>query len=79
MRQKNARIGLWLFAAYTFSYSSFVLLAALRPETMEATPLLGVNLAIWCGLALIVAAVVLAMVYGWACRAAGDDGGEAGR
>ena len=32
---------------------------------MEATPLAGVNLAIWYGFGLIVAALVLALIYGW--------------
>ena len=39
-----------------------------RRETMDATPLAGVNLAIWYGFGLIVAAIVLALIYGWACR-----------
>jgi uncharacterized membrane protein (DUF485 family) len=29
----------------------------------------GVNLAIWYGFALIVVALVLALIYGWLCRA----------
>ena len=45
-----------------------MLLAAFSPDAMEMTPLAGVNLAIWYGFGLIVAAIVLALVYGWACR-----------
>jgi uncharacterized membrane protein (DUF485 family) len=63
------RIGLSLFAIYLVLYGGFVLLAAFSPQTMEATPLAGVNLAIWYGFGLIVAAFVLALVYGWASRA----------
>ncbi len=78
------RIGLSLFAVYLAVYGGFVLLAAFSPETMEVTPLAGVNLAIWYGFGLIVAAILLALVYGWACRkdaqptsdATDGDGGE---
>lgn len=53
---------------YLLLYGGFVLLAAFWPEIMERTPLAGVNLAIWYGFGLIVAAIVLALVYGWVCR-----------
>ena len=58
-----------MFALYSLLYGGFVVLAAFSPETMEATPLAGVNLAIWFGFGLIVVAIVSALVYGWACRA----------
>jgi uncharacterized membrane protein (DUF485 family) len=66
---RNSRIGLALFIVYSLFYSGFVLLAAFSPDTMELTPLAGVNLAIWYGFGLIIAAIVLALIYGWACRA----------
>ncbi len=65
---RNSRIGLMLFAIYLVLYGGFVLLAAFSPQTMEVTPLAGVNLAIWYGFGLILAAILLALVYGWACR-----------
>jgi uncharacterized membrane protein (DUF485 family) len=68
MQPRTSRIGLSLFAIYLVFYSGFVLINALSPETMEVKPLAGVNLAIWYGFALIVAAIALALVYGWACR-----------
>jgi uncharacterized membrane protein (DUF485 family) len=68
---RNSRIGLALFAVYSLFYSGFVLLAAFSPATMETTPLAGVNLAIWYGFGLIIAAIVLALIYGWACRTGG--------
>jgi uncharacterized membrane protein (DUF485 family) len=68
MHQRNARYGLWLFAAYLLIYGGFVGLAAFSPETMEILPLAGVNLAIWYGFGLILAALVLALIYG--CSAA---------
>jgi uncharacterized membrane protein (DUF485 family) len=58
-----------LFVVYSLFYGGFVLLAVFSPRTLEATPLAGVNLAVWYGFSLILAAMVLALVYGWACRA----------
>jgi uncharacterized membrane protein (DUF485 family) len=67
---RNSRIGLALFVVYSLFYGGFVLLAVFAPQTLEATPLGGVNLAVWYGFALILSAMVLALVYGWACRKA---------
>jgi uncharacterized membrane protein (DUF485 family) len=76
------RLGLALFAVYLLLYAGFVLLAAIAPEWMETTPLAGVNLAVWYGFGLIVAAIVLALIYGWACgpseRRIGRDADSAG-
>jgi len=68
MANRNARIGLILFVVYLAFYSGFVLLAAFSPATMARTPWAGVNLAIWYGFALIAAALILALVYGYLCR-----------
>ena len=65
---RNSRIGLALFFVYLAFYAGFVLLAAFSPETMERTPYAGVNLAIWYGFALILAAFILALLYGFLCR-----------
>jgi uncharacterized membrane protein (DUF485 family) len=58
-----------MFAVYLIFYGSFVLLAAFSPQSMEFTPLAGVNLAIWYGFGLIAVAILLALIYGWTCRA----------
>ena len=68
MHKNTSRLGLCLFAAYVLLYSGFVLLAAFAPKTMEQTPIAGVNLAVWYGFGLIVAALLLAVIYGWASR-----------
>jgi len=81
---RTSRIGLLLFAVYLVFYGGFVLLAAFSPQSMEATPLAGVNLAIWYGFGLIALAILLALVYGFVCRkeaartndAANIDGGR---
>lgn len=67
MANRNARIGLVLFFIYLAFYAGFVLLAAFSPATLERT-YRGVNLAVWYGFALIAAAFVLALLYGWLCR-----------
>lgn len=59
------RIGLTLFALYLAFYAGFVLLNAAAPDAMEATPIAGLNVAVLYGFGLIVAAFVLALVYGW--------------
>jgi uncharacterized membrane protein (DUF485 family) len=74
---RTTRIGLSLFVIYLVVYGTFVALAAFRPEVMESTPLAGVNLAIWYGFGLIVAAILLALVYGWACRSGARSSAEA--
>ena len=68
MSNHTSRFGLALFAFYLLLYAGFVLVAAFAPQAMEITPLAGVNLAIWYGFGLIVAAIVLAFIYGWALR-----------
>ena len=70
MQHRHSRRGITLFFVYLAFYAGFVMLAAFSPETLERTPLAGVNLAIWYGFALIVAALVLALIYGWFSRGA---------
>ncbi len=80
MQARNLKIGLALFTVYLVLYGGFVLVNAFAPETMEATPIAGVNLAILSGFGLILAAFVLALFYGFLCRGADDSelpkGGE---
>ncbi len=72
MHARNSRLGLKLFALYLLLYGGFVLLNTFSPETMEATPWKGVNVAILYGFGLIVSAFVLAMIYGVLCGKSGD-------
>jgi len=68
MQTHNARVGLVLFVIYLILYGGFVFLNAFAAETMEITPLAGVNLAILYGFGLIVVALVLACIYGWTSK-----------
>jgi uncharacterized membrane protein (DUF485 family) len=70
MSARNARLGLILFGIYLVIYGSFVVINAVAPELMEATPVAGVNLAILYGFALIISAFALSLLYGWLCRTA---------
>ena len=65
---RNARNGLLLFAVYVVLYVGFMLLNAFAHERMQQPVLAGVNLAILYGFALIIAALVMALLYGWLCR-----------
>lgn len=78
---RHSRPGLILFAVYLLCYTSFVLLNAFAPEIMARTPWAGINVAVLSGLALIVMAFVLAVVYDLLCRftAANGDGRESSR
>jgi uncharacterized membrane protein (DUF485 family) len=64
MDSRNSRIGYFLFLLYLLLYGGFVLLNTFSPETMEATPVAGVNVAILYGFGLIISAFVLALIYG---------------
>jgi len=67
MESKNARLGLQLFCVYLLLYGGFVLINAFAPAMMESTPIAGINLAILYGFGLIIAAFVMALIYGALC------------
>lgn len=73
METRNARMGFVLFVVYLVLYGGFVLLNTFSPQTMEATPFAGINVAIWYGFGLIIAALILALIYGALCKADGDE------
>lgn len=74
----NTKLGLVLFLVYLVLYCGFVLLSSFSPKSMELTPITGVNLAIIYGFGLIVAAFVLAVVYGVMCIPETDPEDKAG-
>jgi uncharacterized membrane protein (DUF485 family) len=74
METRNARIGLVLFFVYLAMYGGFVYLSAFQAEAMESTPVAGLNLAILYGFGLIIAALLLALLYGWLCRESRAEG-----
>ena len=74
MASHNARLGLILFFIYLLLYGGFVLINAFAPQAMEATPIAGVNVAILYGIGLIVAALVMAIIYGLLCKSSEVEG-----
>lgn len=65
---RNARYGMILFVVYLAVYGTFVTINAFQPAWMDVLVFGGVNLAVVYGLGLIVAALVMAVLYGWLCR-----------
>jgi uncharacterized membrane protein (DUF485 family) len=71
----NARLGLVLFFVYLAGYGAYVAVNAFWPAVMDEVPFAGLNVAVLWGLALIVGALALALVYAALCRA--PQGGRA--
>lgn len=70
---RNARIGLWLFAVYVLLYGGFMALSAFAPQRMKQPIFMGVNLAVTYGMALIIGAFLLALLYMFLVRGRADD------
>lgn len=66
MAGRNARLGLALFAVYALFYGTFVLANAFAAEVMDWSPVAGLNLAVLSGFGLIVLALFVALIYGFA-------------
>ena len=72
-RHWNTRLGIVLFVIYTIFYLGFVLISALAADMMDTVVLAGLNLAVVYGVALIVLAFVMSVMYGMLCRNDPDD------
>jgi uncharacterized membrane protein (DUF485 family) len=68
---RNARIGLMLFALYCLFYGGYVALCAFAPGVMRGK-VFGLNLAVAYGFALIHVAVLLAVIYIFLCARDSD-------
>lgn len=67
------RLGIRMFAIYAMIYAGFVFINVLAPRAMEATVLLGLNLAVVYGFGLIVVALLMAWYYNRRCSAWEDS------
>ena len=65
---RNTRWGLILFFIYLLFYGGFVYLNAFRSDLMARPSLGGMNLATAYGIALIIVALVLALIYMLLCK-----------
>lgn len=63
----KAKLGIKLFWLYCIIYMGFVGIAVFAPETMKTKVFAGTNLAIIYGLALIVFAIILGLIYNHVC------------
>lgn len=63
----KAKLGIKLFWLYCVIYMGFVGTAVFAPKTMKTPVLSGANLAIVYGIALIVFAIILGLVYNHVC------------
>jgi uncharacterized membrane protein (DUF485 family) len=63
----KAKLGIKLFWLYCIIYMGFVGLAVFATETMKTPVLAGTNLAIIYGLALIIFAIILGLIYNHVC------------
>jgi uncharacterized membrane protein (DUF485 family) len=64
MQPRQSRDGLALFFLYMAMYLGFIYINAFNPELMKKPAFAGVNLAVVYGFSLIVAAIVMAFLYG---------------
>ena len=69
----KAKLGIKLFWLYFVIYAGFVGIAVFAAETMKTPVLAGANLAIIYGLALIVFAIILGLVYNHLCTKKEDE------
>ncbi len=65
--KKKAKLGVWLFIAYTIVYAIFVAIGVLNYEAMGNIVLGNQNLAVVFGFGLIVLAIVMGLIYNWIC------------
>ena len=69
----KAKLGIKLFWLYCVIYMGFVGIAVFATELMKTTVLAGVNRAIIYGMALIIFAIILGLVYNHVCTKKEDE------
>lgn len=63
----KTRIGLWFFAIYGIAFAGFVLINTFAPRLMKVKIVLGLNLAVSYGFALILLAIIMGLAYNAVC------------
>ena len=66
-QEYKSKLGVRMFLVYASVYVGFVALNIISPLSMEKTVFLGLNLAVVYGFGLIVFALILALIYNYAC------------
>ncbi len=65
--EKKAKLGVWLFVAYTLVYAIFVAIGVTNYEAMGKIVLGNLNLAVVFGFGLIVLAIIMGIIYNALC------------
>ena len=65
--EHQTRTGLAFFTLYLIFYAAFVLISAFEPTIFERQTA-GITWAVLAGMALILGAIALAVLYCWVCR-----------
>jgi len=63
----KTRVGLVLFVVYGLIYAGFVVINTVKPRLMGIEVAFGLNLACVYGFGLIALAVIMGVLYNWAC------------
>jgi uncharacterized membrane protein (DUF485 family) len=71
--KKKATLGVWFFFLYLVFYAGFVIIGVLNYELLATEVSLGLNLALFYGIGLIVFAVLLGILYNYLCSKYEDD------
>jgi len=75
----KSKLGVRMFLVYALIYVGFVAINIISPLSMEKIVFLGLNLAVVYGFGLIIFALVLALIYNYACGAKENElSGESG-
>ena len=69
----KAKLGIKLFWLYCIIYMGFVSIAVFAPNLMKTPVLAGTNLAIIYGMALIIFAIILGLIYNHVCTKKEDE------
>ena len=78
-RRAGGALRFWLFGLYLACYLAFTILTAFDRPLMASVPFDGANLAVLAGFGLIGAALALALLYWWLCRAEAAPGAPAAK
>ncbi|MBN2683638.1 MAG: DUF485 domain-containing protein [Pontiellaceae bacterium] len=69
----KSKLGIKLFWLYCIVYMGFVGIAVFVPDAMKTPVLAGTNLAIIYGMALIIFAIILGIIYNHVCTKKEDE------
>jgi len=65
----KAKLGIYLFVVYSIVYGGFIAINTVNPKLMETPMPFGLNLAVFYGFGLIIAAFVMGLIYNSICGA----------